>query len=95
MTLYLTDSTTSQDIIEAKQSGIVHSCKLYPAGATTNSELGVTQINKIEAVLKTMAECGMILSVHSEVALPSVDVFDREKVFIDAVLKPLMQRYLN
>ena len=92
MTLYLTDNTKPEDILEAKISGIVRSCKLYPAGATTNSEFGVTDILKIQNVLEAMADCGMILCVHSEVSTPSVDFFDREKIFIETILKPLIAR---
>jgi dihydroorotase len=92
MTLYLTDRTDPAEIAAAKQSGIVLGCKLYPAGATTNSDSGVTDIRRIDAVLETMAEVGMPLQVHAEVTSPEVDVFDREKRFIDEILAPLHRR---
>ena len=93
MTIYLTDSTTEDDIIKAKSSGIIYASKLYPAGATTNSEFGVTAIERIDNVLNTMATVGMLLLVHGEVTHPEVDVFDREKVFIETVLKPIIDRH--
>jgi dihydroorotase len=92
MTLYLTDRTDPVEIRTARDSGIVQGCKLYPAGATTNSGSGVTDIRHIDAVLETMAEVGMPLLVHGEVTRPEVDVFDREARFIDDVLVPLRQR---
>ena len=92
MTLYLTDRTDPAEIATAKASGIVHGCKLYPAGATTNSDSGVTDIRRIDAVLEAMAEAGMPLLVHGEVTQPEVDVFDREARFIDEVLAPLRAR---
>mmetsp|Transcript_7920 Transcript_7920/g.11838 ORF Transcript_7920/g.11838 Transcript_7920/m.11838 type:complete len:370 (+) Transcript_7920:22-1131(+) len=93
MTLYLTDSTTPEDIIAAKQSGIVYAAKLYPAGATTNSELGVTVISNISSVLQAMSDVGMPLLVHGEVVDKDVDIFDREKVFIDSILRPIVLSY--
>jgi dihydroorotase len=92
MTLYLTDRTDPAEIATAKASGIVHGCKLYPAGATTNSDSGVTDIRRIDAVLEAMAGAGMPLLVHGEVTQPEVDVFDREARFIDEVLAPLRAR---
>jgi dihydroorotase len=92
MTLYLTDRTDSREIRKAKASGFVHGCKLYPAGATTNSDAGVTDISNIYAVLEAMAEMGLPLQVHGEVTTSSVDVFDREARFIDTVLVPLVAR---
>jgi dihydroorotase len=92
MTLYLTDLTDPAEIAVAKASGIVHGCKLYPAGATTNSDSGVTDIRRIDAVLEAMATAGMPLLVHGEVTHPDVDVFDREARFIDEVLAPLRSR---
>ena len=80
MTLYLTDATTRDDIVRAHASGLVHACKLYPAGATTNSEFGVTDIIKVKPALAAMAEVGLPLLVHGEVVDTAVDVFDREKV---------------
>jgi dihydroorotase len=93
MTLYLTDSTTPEEIIRSKNSGIVFAAKLYPAGATTNSEFGVTDISKIALVLQTMSDVGMPLLVHGEVVDQSVDVFDREQVFVDTVLRPLIVEF--
>ena len=95
LTLYLTDTTTVEDILEAKSSGIIYACKLYPAGATTNSEYGVTDIANIQEVLKTMAEVGLLLLVHGEVTSPDIDVFDRERVFIETILKPIVQAHPN
>jgi dihydroorotase len=91
MVLYLTDNTQPDDILAAKQAGVV-ACKLYPAGATTNSASGVTDIRKITATLETMAQVGMLLLIHGEVTDSQIDIFDREKVFIDRVLIPLRQR---
>ncbi len=93
MTLYLTDNTPAAEIRAAKHSGFVHGVKYYPAGATTNSDSGVTAIAKCSAALATMEEVGMPLLVHGEVTNPEVDVFDREQVFIDNVLAPLVKRY--
>ena len=70
MTLYLTDNTTAEEILRAKESGVVHAVKYYPAGATTNSESGVTELGKCEGALKAMSECGMPLLVHGEVTFP-------------------------
>jgi dihydroorotase len=92
MTLYLTDRTDPGEIPVAKASGIVHGCKLYPAGATTNSDAGVTDIRRIDAVLAAMAAAGLPLLVHGEVTHNDVDVFDREARFIDSVLAPLRAR---
>ncbi len=92
MTLYLTDRTAPEEILRAKGSGIVHGCKLYPAGATTNSDSGVTDIRRIDAVLEAMAEVGLPLQVHAEVTAHDVDVFDREARFIDDILAPLRAR---
>ena len=83
MVLYLTDRTQPEDIRTAKASGFVHAAKLYPAGATTNSDSGVTSIDAIFPVLEVMAEVGMPLLIHGEVTRAGVDVFDREKIFID------------
>ena len=89
MTLYLTDNTTPDDIIESHASQQVHAVKLYPAGATTHSDAGVTAISNTYATLEVMEKLGMPLLVHAEVTDPGVDVFDREKVFIDRHLEPL------
>ena len=93
MTLYLTDNTAPEEIDRAKASGFVHAVKLYPAGATTNSDAGVTAIEKVYPVLARMEELGVVLGVHGEVTAPEVDVFDRERVFIDQVLSPLVARF--
>ena len=89
MTLYLTENTDASDVIAAAEAGIVHAVKLYPAGATTNSASGVRNFDKVRPVLEAMAEIGLPLCVHGEVTDPSVDIFDREAVFIDRVLQPL------
>jgi dihydroorotase len=93
MTLYLTNRTTSADIIEARASKQIQAVKLYPAGATTHSAAGVTDISKTYAVLETMEEQGLPLLVHAEVTDPDVDVFDREPVFINRHLQPLIVRF--
>jgi dihydroorotase len=90
MTLYLTDETPAQEIARARESGLVHAVKLYPAGATTNSDSGVTDVRRVRAVLAEMERQSMPLLVHGEVTDAEIDVFDREKVFIDRVLQPLM-----
>jgi dihydroorotase len=92
MTLYLTDRTDPEEIVRAKASGIVHGCKLYPAGATTNSDFGVSDIRRIDAVLEKMAEVGLPLQVHAEITTVDVDVFDRENRYIDDILVPLLAR---
>jgi dihydroorotase len=92
MTLYLTNRTDRGEIRAAKASSFVHGCKLYPAGATTNSDAGVTDIGNIQPALETMAEVGLPLLVHGEVTAHEVDVFDREARFIDTVLAPLRAR---
>jgi len=92
MTLYLTDATPPEEIARAKAAGIV-GCKLYPAGATTHSDAGVTDVRHIDAALARMAELGMVLQVHGEVTDPQVDIFEREARFIDAVLAPLAARH--
>lgn len=93
MTLYLTDQTPPQEIHRATQSGVVFGVKLYPAGATTHSAAGVTDIERVYPTLEAMCDAGLPLLVHGEVTDPAVDIFDREKVFIDTVLAPLVQRY--
>ena len=92
MTLYLTEGTDPADVAAAHASGLVKAVKLYPAGATTNSQSGVRDIGKVQAVLETMAEIGLPLCLHGEVTDPAVDIFDREAVFIDTVLDPLRRR---
>jgi dihydroorotase len=93
MTLYLTDNTRPEEIARATASQAVHAVKYYPAGATTNSESGVTDLRRCDATLQAMAEAGMPLLVHGEVTDPAVDVFDRERVFLERVLKPLVGRF--
>ncbi|EHY77847.1 dihydroorotase [Stutzerimonas stutzeri] len=93
MVLYLTDSTSPDDIRTAKASGLVHAAKLYPAGATTNSASGVTAIDNIFGVLETMAEVGLPLLVHGEVTRSEIDIFDREKYFIDEQLSRVTARF--
>jgi len=93
MTLYLTDNTTAEEIHRARQDGLVHAVKLYPAGATTHSDAGVTDISNTHAALEAMQDCGMPLLVHAEITDPRVDVFDRERVFIEQQLVPLCERF--
>ena len=93
MTLYLTDNTLAEEIARAKASGFVHGVKLYPAGATTNSDSGVTDIAKCYPTLEAMERHGLPLLVHAEVTDADVDVFDREKVFIDRHMAPLIARF--
>jgi dihydroorotase len=92
MTLYLTDNTDPAEIEKARNSGLIHAVKLYPAGATTHSDSGVTDINRVQAVLEKMAELDLPLLIHGEVTQGDVDIFDREKIFLDTVLAPLLQR---
>ena len=89
MTLYLTDNTSPDEIRRAKDSGFVHAIKLYPAGATTNSDAGVSDLTKCYKTLEVMQEIGMPFLVHGEVTDPAIDIFDREAVFIDRVMQPL------
>ena len=93
MTLYLTDNTPAREIDAAKASGFVHGLKLYPAGATTNSDAGVTDLRKCSAPLARMEKLGVPLLVHGEVTDPAIDVFDREAVFIDHVMQPLLKDF--
>lgn len=92
MTLYLTETSPADDIAAGYRDGLITAVKLYPAGATTNSQSGVTDFSRVEAVLERMAEIGMPLCVHGEVTDPAVDIFDREAVFIERVLAPLRKR---
>ena len=92
MTLYLTDNTPPEEIIRAKKSGIV-ALKLYPAGATTNSDAGVTDIRQTYPTLEAMQKHGLLLLVHGEVTDSAVDIFDREAVFIDQILEPLRRDF--
>ena len=93
MVIYLTDQTTAKDIQEAQASGIVHAAKLYPAGATTNSDSGVTRLDAIYPALEAMSEVGMPLLIHGEETRSDVDIFDREKRFIDEQLVDLVNRF--
>ncbi len=93
MTLYLTDDTSADEILRAKACGQVHGVKLYPAGATTNSADGVTDVRRTYAALEAMRETGLPLLVHGEVVDACVDVFDRERVFIERVLGPLLEQF--
>ena len=92
MTLYLTDRTPPEEIRKARASGFVVGAKLYPAGATTHSDAGVTSIDNVWGALEAMAEAGLVLQVHGEVTSPDVDVFDRERAFIDRVLSRVVER---
>jgi dihydroorotase len=93
MTLYLTDNTSADEIRRAKASGFVHAVKLYPAGATTNSDSGVTDIERCHGAIEALAEAGMPLLIHGEVTDPRVDVFDREHVFIERTMVLLVRRF--
>ena len=92
MTCYLTDNTDADDLAHGFATGVFTAAKLYPAGATTNSDSGVTDIRKLDAVLERMAAIGMPLCIHGEVTDHDVDVFDREAVFIERTLAPLVDR---
>ncbi|WP_456281865.1 dihydroorotase [Cupriavidus sp. JZ107] len=93
MTLYLTDNTQADEIVAAKASGFVHAVKLYPAGATTNSDAGVTDIRRCSAALEAMQRIGLPLLVHGEVTDSEIDLFDREAVFIERVMTPLRRDF--
>lgn len=93
MTLYITDGTSNRTVAAAAESGLVHAFKLYPAGATTNAEAGVANIEKLYPVFEAMQAHGMVLAVHGEVADNKVDIFDREKVFIDQELAPIVTKF--
>jgi dihydroorotase len=93
LTLYLTDATAPDEIDRARAAGFVHGVKLYPAGATTHSDAGVTDISQVYGVLERMEKLGMPLLVHGETPHADVDVFDREIHFIDAVLQPVLERF--
>ncbi len=92
MTIYLTNETSPDDIREAKAAGVI-AAKLYPAGATTNSDAAVSALEALYPVFETMQECGMLLLIHGEVTRHEVDIFDREKVFIDEHMKPITERF--
>jgi dihydroorotase len=93
MTLYLTDNTAPEEIVRARASGFVQAVKYYPAGATTNSDLGVSAVEKAYPAIAAMEAHGLPLLVHGEATDPEVDVFDREAVFIDRALVPLLERF--
>ena len=93
MTLYLTDNTTKQDIIDASNEEHVYAVKLYPAGATTNSDSGVTNLVNTYSALDQMQKEGIPLLVHGEVTHVNIDIFDREAVFIETILKPLVEKF--
>ena len=93
MTLYLTDNTSADEIARAKRSGFVHGVKYYPAGATTNSDSGVTRIERVHPALAAMQEHDLPLLVHGEVTAPGVDIFDRERVFLETVLGDIVRRF--
>ncbi len=93
MTLYLTDSTSPQEIKKAGTSGFIVGAKLYPAGATTHSDAGVTSIDKIFPVLAAMEETDLVFQVHGEVTDADIDVLDREAVFIDRVMAQVVQKF--
>ena len=92
MTLYLTEDTDPDDVAQAHRDGLATAVKLYPAGATTNSASGVRDFDKVRPVLEKMADIGMPLCVHGEVTDPDIDIFDREAVFIDKILRPLRKK---
>lgn len=95
MTLYLTDKTSVDEIYKAKESGKIFAAKLYPAGATTNSDSGVTSIEKLYPVFEAMEKTGMLLLIHGEVTTQSVDIFDREELFLTEVLAPIVDQFPN
>lgn len=95
MTLYLTDTTPPAEIRKASASGFIIGAKLYPAGATTHADAGVTAVEKIHSALVAMEETGLVLQVHGEVTDPTVDVFDRERTFIDRIMIPLVERFAH
>lgn len=95
MTLYLTDKTSAEDIQQAMQTDYIKACKLYPAGATTNSDSGLSQIENAYPVFEVMQKVAMPLLIHGEVTDSDIDIFDREKVFIDRTLRPLVKQFPN
>lgn len=92
---YLTDRTTPDEIRKAHATGHIQAAKYYPAGATTNSDFGVTNIENVYPALECMAEVGMVLCIHSEVTGHDIDIFDREAQFIEEVMKPLVHKITN
>lgn len=95
MVLYLTDNTAPEEIKKAKATGKIYAAKLYPAGATTNSDSGVTSVKNIYPVLEAMQEAGMLLLIHGEVTDGDIDIFDREKIFIETILKDVVNDFPN
>ena len=93
MTLYLTDNTPADEIRKAAGHPDVHAVKLYPAGATTNSAAGVTSLEKTYAAIEAMAETGLPLLIHGEATAPEIDIFDREQVYIEQTLEPLLKKF--
>eukprot|EP01083_Nonionella_stella_P282765 962211_1 len=93
MVLYLTDNTTPDEIRTAMKTGFIKAAKYYPAGATTNSEFGVSALSKVYPAIEAMEEVGMVLCIHSEVSRSEIDIFDREAVFIDEVMTPLVRDF--
>ncbi|MGB8712876.1 MAG: dihydroorotase [Onishia taeanensis] len=93
MVLYLTDNTPAEEIERAAASGVIKAVKLYPAGATTNSSSGVTDTRHCDAAISAMARLGLPLLVHGEVTSPEIDIFDREAIFIERVMAPLLERH--
>lgn len=93
MTLYLTDKTTAEDILEAQASGSVYAVKYYPAGATTNSDSGVTDLSARHEIFEVLSDLGMPLLVHGEVTDSNIDIFDREKVFINEILSKVVKKF--
>lgn len=93
MVLYLTDNTTADEIRAAKDCGFIHGCKYYPAGATTNSASGVTDLSNMSPVFEAMQDVGMVLQLHGEVTSANIDIFDREAVFIDRHLRGMAQQF--
>jgi dihydroorotase len=93
MTLYLTDNTTAAEIVRARKSGFIVGAKYYPAGATTNSDSGVTRLDRVHAALAAMEAAGLHLLVHGEVTDPDIDVFDRERYFIDRVMTRILHDF--
>ena len=93
MTLYLTDNTSPAEIAAAKASGFVHAVKYYPAGATTHSDAGVTALERVYPALEAMQEQGVVLSVHGEVTTADVDIFDRERVFVETSLAAIVRDF--
>lgn len=95
MVLYLTDNTTPEEVRKAKASGLIYAAKLYPAGATTNSASGVTDVRNIYPVLEAMQDVGMLLLLHGEVTDSEIDIFDREKAYIDTILTQVVNDFPN